>query len=232
MGFVAGLDAVVTQNSNQRNAKQTRGIYSLSKDIVELQTLILGFLFIILTLHTEYIISLLFADRIDQSIDVAMIVICFLMLMTGMIARGMSEGWMSILTGLGKIKSYARPVLLGALLNPLFVIIIGKNYEMETGLYYICFIFLSLNIFFHMYVVPKVTATALEVTTFDLVKPVLLPIGLTVIAILLAHSAGRLVSGDLWKLLLTIAIASCTVGLYFLVRITGFFRKQAMQDKS
>jgi len=198
MGLVSGLDAVVTQSSNDENKAQKRGVHALSKAIVELQALILGFL--------------------------QMIVICFFMLMTGMIARGMSEGWMGILTGMGNIKSYAIPVLIGAMLNPVLVIIIGHFYKLESGLYGICFVFLILNIFFFMYYVPKVTAGTLAVRTSDLTKPILLPLVLTTIATLIAYFAGKLADAEPARFLFTIVIASLTIGIYFTVRILTFLR--------
>lgn len=224
MGLVSGLDAVVTQSSNDENKAQKRGVHALSKAIVELQALILGFLVVLLILHTEFIISLLFADRLSSNIDIQMIVICFFMLMTGMIARGMSEGWMGILTGMGNIKSYAIPVLIGAMLNPVLVIIIGHFYKLESGLYGICFVFLILNIFFFMYYVPKVTAGTLAVRTSDLTKPILLPLVLTTIATLIAYFAGKLADAEPARFLFTIVIASLTIGIYFTVRILTFLR--------
>jgi len=226
MGFISGLDAVVTQLSKHKGKKQKNDIYSLSKDIIELQALILGFLFVVLTLHSEYIIRFLFEDRINASIDVNMIVICFFILMSGLVIRSMSEGWMGILTGMGNIKAYALPVLLGAMINPVLVWFIGHYYNIEHGLYYICFLFLALNLFFHMYYIPKVTAATLDVRTIDLIKPVFIPFGLTLAAITFAYGIGKLIHLDIYRLMATLFVTSLIVGVYFLIRLSTFFKKQ------
>jgi len=95
VNILYGLDSVVTQLSKLGNKEEKNDVYTLSKHIVELQALILGFLIVILALHTEFIINILFSDRLSADIDTSMIVICFFMLMSGMIFRGMSEGWIS-----------------------------------------------------------------------------------------------------------------------------------------
>ena len=226
LGLVSGIDAVVTQSSKQENKKQKYGVFTLSKHIVELQALILGFLFTILALHAEYIIQLLFSDRLSADIDITMIVICFFLMMIGMICRGMSEGWMGILTGMGNIKAYAIPVLIGAFLNPVLVFIIGHNFTLELGLYYICFVFLVLNIFFHMYYIPRVTASTLDVSTLDLIKPLFIPIVLTSLTITLAYFMGKLVSEEYIRLIITLILVTLTIGIYFYTKIAVFLRQQ------
>jgi len=226
LGFVTGLDSVVTQLSKLGNKEEKNDVYTLSKHIVELQALILGFLIVILALHTEFIINILFSDRLSADIDTSMIVICFFMLMSGMIFRGMSEGWMSILTGMGNIKAYAVPVLIGALLNPALVLLIGHFFKLEPGLYFICFVFLALILFFHMYYIPKVTANTLEVNTTALLKPLVIPMGLTAVTITIAYLTGTLVDSELLRLMLTIVVACLSIGIYFLVRCYAFLRQK------
>lgn len=224
MGLVSGLDAVVTQSSKQGNKEQKSGVYTLSKNIIELQALILGFLFAIMILHAEFIIDVLFSDRLSTNIDINMIVICFVMMMAGMISRGMSEGWMGILTGMGNIKNYAVPVLLGALLNPLLVCITGYYFKIEPGLYLICFVYLGLILFFHMYYIPRVTAVTLDVSLADLIKPLILPVVLTLTTIIVAYLIGTAVNDDLFSLITTIIVASLSIGIYFCRKIYIFLR--------
>jgi len=224
MGFVSGLDAVVTQYSKQSNNQQLRETYKLNKKTIELQALILGYLFVILALHSEYIITQLFSDKLNSNIDINVIKICFFILMSGLICRGMSEGWMGTLTGMGRIKSYALPVLTGAILNPILVIVVGQSFDLEYGLYLICLIFLILNILFHMIYIPKVTASTLGVRTGKLVSPILTPMALTLFAIFLSYSIGPLASKEHFKLLLTIIITSSTIGPYFIFKTSLFFK--------
>jgi len=227
MGFVSGLDAVVTQLSKRGIHKQKRKVFSISKSIVELQALVFGIILVVLSLHTDSIISMLFSEKLDAHTDINTIIVCFFLLMIGMFARGISEGWMGILTGMGNIKAYAIPVLVGASLNPILVCVIGNYYELEEGLIYTSGIFLTLNVFFHMYYIPKVTAVTLEVGTADLVKPVLIPTVLTILAITIAYSIGKFASHENIKLLITIVVAIITLGIYFLIRVLNFLSEQS-----
>lgn len=209
MGIVSGLDAVVTAQASRKDAAGLESIRRLSAQTFELQALILLAAGAFLFLHSHDIIRLLFGWRITAETEINMIALSFLLLMAGMIARGLSEGWMSVLAGTGHIRNYALPVFIGSLLNPLAVMIAGYSLTYDKGFLSVSIVFMVLNFIFHMGAVPAVAARVLQTSLNSLLRPLVLPAAL---AIILAGGLKLLIPDTLGPIS-SMAVSAIAIGL-------------------
>ena len=217
MGLVTGLDAVVTQNTAREKNEFNKATIQLSKNILSLQTLILGFVVLVIFYHSREVVNFLFADRINDTSSIPEIILCFQLLMVGMFARSLSEGWMSILAGSGKIKEYAIPVFFGSLLNPVIVVVIASLASESAGLPLIAVTFLGLNIIFHMIVLPKIMAREFSTTLGHLLSPLVIPVCLTIACAISVFVLNRYynLSGS-YRFLATMITASLFIAPFFI----------------
>lgn len=174
MGLVTGLDAVVSGHASGGETGKA-AILRISERTFELQSLILFAAGGFLILHADDLVRLLFSWTIRNEGDLSLIASSFLMLMAGMIARGLSEGWMGVLAGAGHIPDYAKPVFLGSLLNPALVVAVGLTMPETAGLIAVSAVFMALNIVFHMGAVPWVTARVFGTSFAALLRPAAIP---------------------------------------------------------
>lgn len=222
MGLIFGLDALTSQHASAGDDAGRDKLVKLSRETFELQTIALLSVAVFVVFHAQYFIDLLFGDQLPQSVNSEAITKVFLLLMFGMIARGLSEGWMSILAGSGHIRDYALPVFIGALLNPILVVAACYTVQPDTGIQSVAIIFMVLNIIFHAGFLPVITARVLGVATKRLVEPALVPAafaGLSSVIILVAHF---FVAGNILQISVTLIILALGLGGLFLHRFQAF----------
>ncbi len=216
MGLITGLDAVVSQKSGKLGSAGRKSIVALSQRVFELQSISLFCVGVVLCLHAEFIIQLLFGARLSTAdAQVPVIAQSFVFMMFGMIARGLSEGWMSILAGSGRIRDYGLPVLIGALLNPVLVVLFASVLDKEAGFLSVSIIFMILNIIFHMIAVPAVTARYFGIGLFGLLSTGLRPAFFAVAAGLAAYFISINTANEWISLIATISLVSLTFGVWF-----------------
>lgn len=225
MGLITGLDAVVSKSASAKDDQARSRITDINVRTTELQAISLFGAAAFIILHARWIIEFLFSDRLSEpASQVPVITASFLFLMVGMIARGLSEGWMSILAGSGRIRDYALPVFIGALLNPILVIACYFLLNSAEGLLSVSIVFMILNIVFHMIAVPYVTAKFLQAPFPALIKPMLVP-GLVVLAstgaVALAHSY---IADPDHRVAFTILVFGVILGPWFLLAFRKLMR--------
>ena len=177
MGLITGLDAVIAKKAAGKDENARLGVLSINAKIFQLQSLALFSAALVLFFHAEFLIHIWVAERLDDPITaIPQIALVFSFLMIGMIARGLSEGWMSVLAGSGKIKEYGLPIMIGAMLNPIFVI--GAYYALPENQSFIAvaIIFMVLNIVFHTILLPVIAAKHLNSSIIELYKPGIFPL--------------------------------------------------------
>lgn len=225
MGLVTGLDAVVSKKAASSDGGGREELIALNYGTLQLQSLILLSMGVILLLHSEMVIHFLFGDRLSNpAVQVPVISHCFVFLMAGMIARGLSEGWMSILAGSDRIRDYARPVLLGALLNPVLVFLASGMLSAETGPIGISIIFMILNVIFHLIVVPRVTARFLDVPFWQFMRPIFAPVVVAACCGVVAWSVGGLFASDLHKFMFTCFLIGIVFLPWLIFRFGGYMK--------
>jgi hypothetical protein len=223
MGLITGLDAVVSKKAATQSPGARNEIIGITNSTFQLQSLSLFAAGMLLLLHADFVIRLLFGDRLSApSIQIPLIAQSFTFLMAGMIFRGLSEGWMGVLAGSNRIKNYSLPVLLGSLLNPIFVVAAAKLLSPDAGLASVSVIFMILNFIFHMIVVPAVTARFLRVSFWSIIAPGLAPLIAALACAAAAYTAGRLFASDVHRFLLTCTVLSLTFVPWFLAKFRAF----------
>ncbi len=217
MGLITGLDAVVTKKTARKDEDGRLGILAISARTFELQSISLFAAGLILLLHGEYLINLWVGTRLDNpGTAIPQIVTIFGFLMVGMIARGLSEGWMSILAGSGKIKDYGLPVLIGALLNPIIVIGLYFILPIQSSFMAVAITFMILNIIFHTGILPMITARFLKVSLYELFKPAFVPFLLCLVCAAALVALHMTISNDLAKFVATTLVTGTVMGTFFL----------------
>lgn len=173
MGLVVGIDAL---SARHRGAGQAERLQKLAKGQMTLQAAVVLPATGALLIAAEPLLALWLKGRLEnpaQSLpDLALF--CRL-LVIGVAARSLSESWMATLTGTGNARRFAPLVLAGALLNP---VVIGIGVAMlpeALGRLIPALSFSAIFLVVHLGLIPKVTATFLQVKMGDLYKPCAAP---------------------------------------------------------
>lgn len=180
MGLVSGLDAM---SARQQSRGNKAGLRKLASRQMLLQGCAVFPATAIMLYGAEDLLRLWLGGRLTnpESAIPVMSLICRVMIL-GIAARSMSESWMAILSGSGRVKAYAPFVLAGAICNPLLIAL--GIWCLPAGAKYLApacsfgFIFVVV----HLLVLPVVTARQLGVTVFELFRPCLAPLGSALLA--------------------------------------------------
>lgn len=215
MGLVTGLDAVVTRLATGDGKDNLARVAQLSALTLSVQALILFSASVFLVFHAETLVQLVFGPRLSAGITTGDVSLSFLLMMGGMIARGLSEGWMGVLAGIGRIGSYAPIVLCGALLNPFLVIAAGFILDPYYGLLSVSALFFLLNFIFHLVAVPWVTAQELSQPVGVLMSPLLRPAVLSLLCAVLIFGVTLTSDNGMVNMLVSAAVVAAVTGVPF-----------------
>lgn len=225
MGLITGLDSVVSKKAAQSSGSSRGEILQINQLTFKLQCISLFAVGVVLLLHADVVLRFLFGDQLsDPIVQIPIIAQSFVFLMVGMISRGLSEGWMSVLAGSGRIRDYALPVLLGALLNPVLVVLAAKFFAPSMGLLSVSVIFMLLNIIFHLIAVPAVTARFLEIGFFDFLAPAIGPLLVAVVCGALSVLGGSLLETDFHRFILTCIVTGLVFVPWFISEFRTFMK--------
>lgn len=94
----------------------------------------------------------------------------------GLTCRAISDGWMKLFYGAGYVNKYAPYVLVGGLFNPilsiLFIMLLPKS-SSYTGA---AIAYSTVLLVIHMFIMPKVTATSVNLTLNRILQPTYRPL--------------------------------------------------------
>lgn len=99
----------------------------------------------------------------------------FLLLLTGMTARSLTEGWMRILNGAGHVRAYAWPTLVGACLNAVLAGLAALVLRDDHALIAIAGLYAALQAAVHLVWVPLRMSRFLDVSIAQLAEPLVRP---------------------------------------------------------
>lgn len=179
MGVVSGVDAVsarVAKRESHANMLQ------LIRNSTSLQAVVIFPMMFSLMLFAEELVALWVGGRLDDpESTIPKIATMIRVLSVGVAARSLSEGWMSILNGAGKVDRYARFIIVGGVLNA--SIAMATLWFMDnSALFYvpgwICSIVL---LAVHLVVIPVVVAREYNVSVWSIISPLALPFVASVI---------------------------------------------------
>lgn len=121
-------------------------------------------------------INLLAGDRTEDLEIVAAAPILLRILVVGMAARGMANGWFRIFYGAGYIRRYAPIVLVGAILNPIIAIALIFTIPDKTAYTGAAWSYLFVFVFFNAGIAAKAGARSLGVSYMKLLGPLVRPL--------------------------------------------------------
>ena len=195
MGVVSGVDAVsarVAKRESHANMLQ------LIRNSTSLQAVVIFPMMFSLMIFAEELVALWVGGRLkDPDATIPTIATMIRVLTVGVASRSLSEGWMSILNGAGKVDRYARFIIVGGVLNA--SIALGALWCMETStLFYAPAWICSVVLFaVHLIVVPIVVAREYKESVWAIVSPLALPFFASLVCCVAAAGVSRFVPAGL-----------------------------------
>lgn len=218
MGLVGGLDAMSAR-------QQSRGNDAALRKLASRQMLLQGCAVfpatVIMLFGAEDLLRLWLGGRLanpEASIPILSL-ICRVMIL-GIAARSMSESWMAIMSGSGRVRAYAPLVLAGAICNPLLIAFgiwcLPEGSKYLAPAYSFCFIFVLV----HLLVLPLVTSRQLGVSVFALFRPCFEPLAAALLAVATFWFSPSLVRSP-WELVVTLAAYSFVYGVLLVLLLAA-----------
>ena len=175
-GIVQGLDSVFTKlhSKSENGGSDHLALMRQSGTMQALTTLSgCGFLMI----YSPQIFQLWVGDKIegDALLTSNIVLTCRIMLI-GIVARNLSEGWMRYLSGTGEVRRYAPILMVGAVLNPCIIFALYYALGSEQAYWSVPVTFSGLFVIVHLIALPKLTASIMQTRMLDLLSPSLSPL--------------------------------------------------------
>jgi hypothetical protein len=117
----------------------------------------------------------------EQKIPTAVMVV--FVLLFGMGARAMSDNWTAILYGAGHVRKYAPLIVLGAILNPIVVLLYWKLLPGDLPIISPAAGFTTIMILFHFVGIPMHVTRCLNVSWGDVYSPMFRPLVLAAVSL-------------------------------------------------
>jgi O-antigen/teichoic acid export membrane protein len=187
IGMTDGLDVVAARMTSQ---KQDTKLTSLLPRITKLHALVAIPAATVVYMYAPYLLDYwigkqLSPDQLQRCITTVRILI------VGMCARSIADGWVRVLYGAGYIKRYAPVILLGGVLNPVTacVLYLLMPAELVPGSLWAdvnapAIAFASIFMTAHLLWLPRVVQRCVDVRPSALLKPIVRPalMGICIIA--------------------------------------------------
>ena len=178
MGLVVGLDGMAAKFRKGGDRKDLRSM--LSRQMLLQACLIFPATAMVL-LSADELISLWIGDRLsnpEASIPVIALICKFLAV--GIAMRSLTESWMKVLNGIGKVSRYSPFVLAGGLINPVVIGLIAIFLPTRMDFLAPAFSFVAIMAIVHLVVISRITSKAVEVPILELIRPCWIPLLATV----------------------------------------------------
>ncbi len=220
VGLVQGLDATMSRLSSTTNDKDAQ-INTLLSNTGRLEGLTTLSAASLLFVHSGTVIDLWVGSRLNDPTMLPQAALIFQIMLTGMIARSLSEGWMKYLSGVGKVRTYGPLLLVSALTNPILVFVLFNYLPQDIA--YLCAalaytLLLSLT---HALFLPRVVSLETGLSLTSLWKPKVLPLALAVCATVICYLISMI-----WNLTPTNYLIA-SIGVYGVVFGPFFLRSLA-----
>ena len=172
-GLANGLDAVWAHMGAGRGRRDERTLLALSSALQASVTLLAtGFV----AVSIEDILALWLGGTGVSAASLDLAATVTLLLMLGIAARSLTEGWRTMINGQGRVDAYVRWLLPLSLLNPVLVTLVAWDAAPETGLVRIAVVFAMLQMLGHGVLVTRVAARQLGLPVGALLAPFVAPL--------------------------------------------------------
>jgi len=224
-GITTGLDVIAARALVAKSDDR-----STFRDLVSQSTRLHGLIVLpsawLLFLLADPLVRMWVGSRLDaHPLALPQVVLLVRILVMGVAARSLSEGWMRILAGRGEVNRYSFLLVLGAAFNPLLVAPLLWFLPEQQGLIAAGLVLSLLQLVVHQWGIPFAMANSVGIARRDLWRPLLRPLLVTLAPLPLLASA---VLGDRHD----VRTLAAAVGLYLLayallagVLFTGFHRR-------
>ena len=207
-GMTEGVDAVSARLSTTAKAGAIRALMHHSTRLHGLVAFPMAVLVVALS---EPLLRLWIGKQLDSPEQVMpQVIVLTRILVIGITARAISDGWIRILYGAGYVSRYARLIMAGGLVYPLLVWVLLSVMGDASRYTAICWAYSFLMVTVHGVVLPIIGARALQISPGQFFVPLLRPLIIAVICwpILLAVR-GREGQWELLWLLGTAGVYGC-----------------------
>lgn len=209
MGVVSGVDAVSARVAKREGHAN---MLLLIRNSTSLQAVVIFPTVFSLMLFAEELVALWVGGRLnDPESTIPTIATMIRILIVGVAARSLSEGWMFILNGAGKVDSYARFIIIGGILNASIAGLALWWFD-RMDLFYVPAGICSFVLFaVHLLVIPAVVAREFKESVWAIVSPLILPFTASIVCCAVAAALSNLIQGGIQR----IAVYSGTLTLIY-----------------
>lgn len=187
VGLVIGMDAVISRQIGHLTAKMSKETKHFVLRTTHLQAVVSCFSITFLCIFVRPIFEIWIGDSLGEDVwDIDLAVTLFRLIAIGFFARSVSENWMKFLNGKGAVKFYAIPLMIFSSIFAAWLIFAASVLEFNPLLRYLAIAFSLLHVIVHLGFIPFFTARELEISIFEILRPLLLPFLLCLIIIGLA----------------------------------------------
>lgn len=212
-GVVVGLDAVSARVTATRSSEATRGLLERTTRLQALIVLPLSVLFLV---FADEFARLFLGSNLragQQAIDFVAALTRWLIV--GTAARSLTEGWIQVLIGAGKIPRAVGILFLGACINLVLVALVTPYLPASLGQYAPAALYALLMGAVNFIGLPRIVARFCDTSAWSIVTPVLRPGLLTCLcAIWLAPLVNH---PERWTGLAPVLLAGAFLGSYALL---------------
>ena len=212
-GMTGGLDAVSARLSITRSAGAVRTLMHHSTRLHGLATFPVAIGVVALA---EPVLRLWVGDALeDPQTTLPKAIVLIRIMMLGMIARAISDGWIRILYGAGHVRRYAPSILLGGIINPLLAVLLLGILPPSMRYTAVAWAYSGVLIIIHAGLVPLFGAKALQISYGQFFRPLVRPLLVALVCSpILLLSTGQ---PDEWSFLHLVVV----VGAYSIAYAAG-----------
>ncbi len=222
LGMTDGLDVVAARLTSQKRDDQ---LASLLPRVTKLHALVAIPAAATVYVYAPHLLDMWIGRQLTED-QLLRCVTTVRILIVGMCARSIADGWVRVLYGSGYIRRYAPTILLGGLLNP---VIAGALYlslpiEIEPGAFWAnsnapAIAFASIFVTVHLLWIPRIVNRCVGIPPrllfVPIVRPALVAVGILVVSTILIRI-------NEIQTLLTLAINVSITGLFCVIFFVSF----------
>lgn len=220
MGMTDGLDAVAVRLSSGQRPKQMDELLRHSTRLHGLIAFPALWCFLVLV---DVLYPLWLGPRLLEIENLDRLFLTSYLLLGGIIARGISDGWVRVFYGAGYVRSYAPFILAGGIINPLLAV--GLSFALPEHLRIIgpAISYTAIMTTVHFIVVPVVCSRASGIPLSAILTPLLRPLLASMLAAPVLLGV-RLVLGTSWMMIIA-GVAAFGV-VYFVACMAFVFSRE------
>lgn len=173
VGMTDGLDAVTARVSIMKGEGSVRELIRHSTRLHAFVSIPTGLGMLILARPALDV--WVGANLEDRATVIARATIIMQIIVLGITCRAISDGWVRILYGAGHIRSYAKPIVIWSVMNPILAVALAKLMPTESAYLGPAIAFSGVTLVLSGVIVPIVGARCLGISPGALVAPIVRP---------------------------------------------------------